>query len=156
MTLLRGGAGGAALYPRRSRRPSKRAVRTARACVEHMLVQPTIDAVLEALLEEAADALDRTCLALLIDAIAVLPRGTVIETEMGWRASCSARRKPSHFGLPTARLLVDARGQSVPALDVDLSDPKHAGYGAVARVSPSPTPSSAPPRSPSMRPSPPG
>ena len=136
MTLLRGGAGGAALYPEAiAPAVEARLVRTARACVEHMLVQPTIDAVLEALLEEAADALDRTCLALLIDAIAVLPRGTVIETEMGWRGVVlRAGRKPSHFGLPTARLLVDARGQSVPALDVDLSDPKHAGYGAVARV----------------------
>ena len=54
---------------------------------------------------------------------------------MGWRGVVlRAGRKPSHFGLPTARFLVDARGQSVPALDVDLSDPKHAGYGAVARV----------------------
>lgn len=132
------GATASTLYPDENQ-PSleARIVRTAHRCIEEMVGSGDIDAALEALLLEAADASDRLMLALLIDAVGVLPRGTCVELEDGSRGIVlAAGRRPTTYDRPTVQVLLDARGNSCTPREVDLTDdaPANQRLGGVARV----------------------
>lgn len=135
---LQQGIAASELYPDENQ-PSfeSRIVHTAHRCIALLIDSGDIDGTLETLLEESADAIDRVALALLIDAIGVLPRGTVVELDSGCRGIVTAAgRRPTAYARPTVRVLVDERGRTVPAADIDLDDAtsEAARHGGVARV----------------------
>ncbi|MFT4705288.1 MAG: hypothetical protein ACI81R_002996 [Bradymonadia bacterium] len=116
-----------------------RIVRCAHRAIDHLVHTPNIDQVLAALLDEANDSVDRFCVALLIDAIGVLPIGAVIELETGHQAIVlTANARPTMFDQPIVRVITDPVGRRIDPQELDLSDPA-TPYGGVARIVQTPT-----------------
>ncbi|MCB9507515.1 MAG: hypothetical protein H6698_07555 [Myxococcales bacterium] len=95
------------------------------------------DAAIDRLHAEAGHDLGHFAVDLLVDAIGIIPRGSAVELESGFRGVVvEAGPIPTQYELPTVRVLQDSRGERCTPTDVALSDrsPQSANLGSVVRV----------------------